>query len=85
MKLKMFFLNSETKILAVPLLCFLSRQNNDTFSKISKAKEQHDQAVQNFNYADKHHVDKSIRELNSAKDRLTLLLMQAIREVQDRA
>jgi len=61
------------------------QSKSDKIWKILKAQDLHNQALQNFNYADQHHVDKAVRELNSAKDRLTILLMQAIREVQDRA
>ncbi len=54
-----------------------------TLKNILSAHDQHKQALQNFNYADQDHVDKAIQELTSTKDKLTLLLCEAIKEVRD--
>ena len=51
------------------------------FERLATAQEQHQQAMQNFNYADEHHVSKAIHELNSSIDRLKLMLAFAVAEV----
>ena len=51
------------------------------FERLTTAQEQHQQALQNFNYADEHHVSKAIYELNSSIDRLKTILAFAIAEV----
>jgi hypothetical protein len=54
-----------------------------TFKKLLRAQDKYQQAKQNFELADKHHVDKAVHELNSSIDRLKTILVTALAEVKN--
>lgn len=59
-----------------------AKVKNPTLKKIDSAYERYELALQNFDNADKHHVDKAVHELNSSIDRLKTALVTALAEVK---
>lgn len=61
-------------IVTVLFIQGIKQEESKTVNETNEGQELLDQAWQNFNYADNDHIDKAVKELNSAEDQMTQML-----------